>query len=686
MYLKRIRLRNWKLYGGEHEFEFPEPGRQKNVVLIGAKNGYGKTSLLEAIVLGLYGRDGLDIVARADGMGDENRRRQSYRKFIEAARHDRAAIEGDSTTEVELLFEDPADGTSIGIRRTWTFGVNGLLGNGEEVAIEADGERQSAGRNEDEEDFARGWIAKAALPAHLAQFFLFDGERVQKLAERDMATQVRLGIEGFLGVKLMRDLATDLAHFASTKRGEVKGADEGLVGELRRAVADLDAETRATKAELVEIERRLSAAEAESEQLQARLSSMGGGSAKSVGRLAEQKAAVKRTYDKLTAELTDLVGGDFAFALCGPGIRGRLMERLVGEQKLAASLAAIESSKGRIGRFVEALKSVEPGFAPPLSSEQERTLEQKIAGAWHSIWHPPEDGCAPEFRHTALSDHDRAKVLERLESSARLGEDGIADLIHQLNKAAEEHDRLQAQINTFMGIENQLDEVSGRLAEVSRVVGEASRDRADRERRLQALEVERNNKYASLQSQQAALDEARPVLAKAEVAERIQSIIQPFIDEAVGGLVSDIAEKMTAAFKEMAHKTYVHRIEIDRDCTVRLLSKYGEDIRSLNQSAGENQLFAFALISALAQAAQIRFPLVVDTPLARLDARHRTNVLKHFTQNAGDQIIFLSQDTEVVREFKEAIAPRIKQTFLIENEARPGSKAGRAVVRQSDYF
>ena len=58
MFLRSIQLRDWKAYANG-QFDFPIPTKNKNVVLIGAKNGYGKTSLLEAIILGLYGRDGM---------------------------------------------------------------------------------------------------------------------------------------------------------------------------------------------------------------------------------------------------------------------------------------------------------------------------------------------------------------------------------------------------------------------------------------------------------------------------------------------------------------------------------------------------------------------------------------------------------------------------------------------------
>ncbi|MBK7397131.1 MAG: AAA family ATPase [Myxococcales bacterium] len=56
MHIQRIRLRDWKAFV-DTTVDFPAATKKRNVVLIGAMNGYGKTTLLEALVLGLFGRD-----------------------------------------------------------------------------------------------------------------------------------------------------------------------------------------------------------------------------------------------------------------------------------------------------------------------------------------------------------------------------------------------------------------------------------------------------------------------------------------------------------------------------------------------------------------------------------------------------------------------------------------------------
>src|SRR5438552_13900170 len=104
MLLRSIRLRDWKAYANAI-FEFPVPTRSKNVVLIGAKNGFGKTSLLEALILGLYGRDGMPVLARAvaDSSGDTDR---SYDEFLQRALHAQALDQGRNSITIEIVLEE----------------------------------------------------------------------------------------------------------------------------------------------------------------------------------------------------------------------------------------------------------------------------------------------------------------------------------------------------------------------------------------------------------------------------------------------------------------------------------------------------------------------------------------------------------------------------------------------------
>jgi len=73
MHISQITLRDWKAYTTAN-LDFTAPATDKNIILIGAPNGYGKTSLFEGIVLGMFGRDRLPLIARSPFSGADKER------------------------------------------------------------------------------------------------------------------------------------------------------------------------------------------------------------------------------------------------------------------------------------------------------------------------------------------------------------------------------------------------------------------------------------------------------------------------------------------------------------------------------------------------------------------------------------------------------------------------------------
>lgn len=125
MYLRRIELRDFKAY--EHAlFDFPRPEGGRNVILIGGLNGFGKTTLFEAIALGLYGRDALSLINRARPGIDEEERRVSFRKFMRGCLHAAALSSGRSSTSITLEFED-RHAKPYRLTRIWHYSDSGEL-------------------------------------------------------------------------------------------------------------------------------------------------------------------------------------------------------------------------------------------------------------------------------------------------------------------------------------------------------------------------------------------------------------------------------------------------------------------------------------------------------------------------------------------------------------------------------
>ena len=167
-------------------------------------------------------------------------------------------------------------------------------------------------------------------------------------------------------------------------------------------------------------------------------------------------------------------------------------------------------------------------------------------------------------------------------------------------------------------------------------------------------------------------------------AERVSNLIGELIPQLYALKVEQLAAAMTDVYKKLAHEQQVYRIHIDESGKTTILSKEGEEI-PFDKSAGENQVFATALLAGLAEISGIDAPLVVDTPLGRLDSTHRANILKYWVSDKKRQVILLSQDKEIDRDTYSSLEPNVGMTYLLQH-AEIGSGVGRTTAIENQYF
>ena len=179
--LNEVHLRNWRSYRNA-TFQLPSPRKKSNVILVGAQNGTGKTSLLIALYMGLFGRQAMHLIEGVGLASQHDEKNRSYRRLLERTIHRPALSADDPHMRIRLNFE--TDKGEFIIRRTWHYGRNGQprdLANrdGEEVIVEAGGRPKSFPNWED----ANAVIAEALFPDNVMPCFFFDGEQAQARVE-----------------------------------------------------------------------------------------------------------------------------------------------------------------------------------------------------------------------------------------------------------------------------------------------------------------------------------------------------------------------------------------------------------------------------------------------------------------------------------------------------------------------
>ena len=118
-------------------------------------------------------------------------------------------------------------------------------------------------------------------------------------------------------------------------------------------------------------------------------------------------------------------------------------------------------------------------------------------------------------------------------------------------------------------------------------------------------------------------------------------------------------------------KTLVASVHIDpKTFSMQLLDSNGASVPKQRLSEGEKQILAIAVLWGLGRASHRRLPAIIDTPMARLDATHRENLLTRYFPSASHQTIVLSTDTEVDEQYFKMLEPHIARAYLLKYSER----------------
>jgi DNA sulfur modification protein DndD len=691
MHFAALRLREWKAYR-RADLEFPVGLEQRSVVLVGARNGFGKTSILEAIIICLYGAKGRDLVARADDRDADTGRLPGYRAFIERAFNLQAFEEGESRMAVEI---EVVDGRrKITIERAWHVrNVDGrpyFKTSDEELRIyegEDDDQRPlgippGANRLEHLEAF----IEETFLERTLAQFFLFDGERVQQLAKSELAVQVRQGIEGLLGVDLLRKLETDLETLVANKKAKADEWTGSSELELLHAeIVELRVEVRALAEDVQSTSGQIAEARADRERLTREQLMLSGDGLKDAAELNEKRAIQQREVERCRDELAQIQERQLPLAMVGTTLRKQLGEQILAEQAFRTWEGAVQSGDTLLEKFLARLVRDQLGVNPELSMSQKLDLTKWVQKVWSDLHHPPPSSCAEEPIHGYLNDEELRSVAARLKDVDQFAAESVAAILGRLASAYDELSRIKDQLARIAGSGGRVNDLQARIEALF-----------EKEKTLNTTHVILANahtaKAQTLANKEQALQRARDMHTKAAPqqamvrrAAAIKNMLGELIQGAVGLFTKKIGVEMTRAYCGIAHKGTVKEVRVNPDCTVELLTQNGTNFRLLDNSAGENQVFACALIAAVVSASGRNFPIVVDTPLARLDQVHRERLLAWLAEHTTTQVILLSTDAEVVDRALEVVRPFVTRTFLVEHE-QLSEDFGLSTVMPDRYF
>jgi len=126
----------------------------------------------------------------------------------------------------------------------------------------------------------------------------------------------------------------------------------------------------------------------------------------------------------------------------------------------------------------------------------------------------------------------------------------------------------------------------------------------------------------------------------------------------------------------------VDHVRIDAESfDIKLFDERDQDIPKERLSAGEKQVFAIALLWALGRTSGRPLPVIIDTPLARLDSDHRRLLIERYLPSASHQVLVLSTDTEVDERLFERLGSKVSHAYHLKYDG-----AERFTTAEGGYF
>src|SRR5207248_6223611 len=168
-----------------------------------------------------------------------------------------------------------------------------------------------------------------------------------------------------------------------------------------------------------------------------------------------------------------------------------------------------------------------------------------------------------------------------------------------------------------------------------------------------------------------------------ELAGRTRETMQMFLKLVTASKIDRLSALITESFRYLLRKqSLVERIIIDPlTFAITLYDQAGQAIAKPRLSEGEKQIFAISVLWGLARASARPLPAVIDTPMARLDAAHRQNLIERYFPNASHQVVIFSTDTEVDRHYYQGLQPAIARAYHLRYDER-----AKRTVGEEGYF
>mgnify|MGYP005852365037 CR=1 FL=1 len=631
MILEEIRLTDFRCFYGETFIRFSEEA-DRNVTIIYAENGVGKTTLLNALLWCFYG----ETTAR-------------FEKRQDILNYD-AKKAGRTVASVEVLFEHN-DKHYIAKRFS---NINSSSGREFLVARIDEGSQITL----DSPDT----FINTVIPRDMASHFLFDGEHAEVFLGEDNRGSIKSAVRDILGCSLIETAIEDLQAVSNQFRKQIPStAATKRIEDLNNKLDALTTQIETAKTSIVELERKREQTDQQIKDIDNKL--------RNTAAAKELQASRDRLDGQLSrARKRQKEYADEVYKWLGENGRFIVSKRITEE---TFSFLDEKKHRGRIPspyneEFVKDVLEAEEcicGAKLVPGSPESKKVASLLEKAANQVMR--DRVSKVRARLTSLKG-ERAKAPGRLTNAKR-----------RLSEANDEFATAEAQLaeisENLKGIN--LDDI----AERERRRGELREELRESDRKIGSL----GTNISSAEREKTRIDHEITELAKQDKQTAIYGRRRNLCETIKGKL-----EVQLVSEEEQARKVLRSGIRRILEATTRkvlnlrmtddyVISLVNADGTALPKSSGENQLLGLAFTAALVEFAKVRqnaedyrllpgtvAPLVLDSPFGQLDEAYRATTAE-FIPKMARQVVLLVSKSQGSEDVLNAVKDHLGAEYLL---------------------
>lgn len=641
MIFEEIVLHNFGIYKGRHVVKLTPPSPLKAIILLGGLNGSGKTTLLDALQLTLYGK-----FAKYSNRGSIN-----YLNYLGSMiNYHVAPSEG---AALELQFKHFRDGKeeSIRVHRSWYSSGKSIK---EIVEVQRDGIVDSV--------ITERWYeyVEEFIPAQISNLFFFDGEKIEAFADQYKAAELlKTGIHALLGLDLVARLSTDLLTVERKRRIQLQSQpSRDNITIKEEEIEQLEKKAKKIAQQKSEAQRCLTQSKQDYDNLKEKYRREG-------GELYEQRAVIeaqlKLTQQKLSQieeQLRDIAIGE------APLLMVRDLLRATEQQ-------AVLELEAKHNREIHA--ELEKRDATLLLLLNQHAVKKSALTAVKTFVEDDKLKRQKSLKTDCYLNIEPKTLAQLQDSYFNQIVTKSNTLIGQAEDVKDEINNCERQLvsipdpESLEGIIEQLSQNEKAISKAKLLIDSTEQEQNHIHKQIARKQVELTHAYETEAREQFANETTLCIIKQSE---KVRSTLEKFGLTVIKKHIRRLESLILDSFQRLIRKEkLMSRIEIDpNNYTLTLYTPNNEKMSPDSLSAGERQLLAVSILWGLSRASGRPLPAIIDTPLSRLDGKHRQNLVDNYFHQASHQVILLSTDEEITKKYHRNLKPAIGREYHITYE------------------